>query len=225
MRLRSGYRYRRWGRYRVYIQNMQGGSNFGYAIAQIRRHDIVLLQESGSIVGRLGHATIDRYGNHVGTRDFGTRARPCVRHFIHFENGRCSMTILVSDDLGRPRGFRVQPPSPTLRPMLGAFVDGMAFTCFHAPSGNHNAAAGVLRSMLRRLRRRHRRFIAGGDANSDITQQNIARVQSTFRLSGATHMGGGRLDGFVTSSQFNGTLTSVGSSGSDHIGASGDFMG
>jgi hypothetical protein len=214
------------GSFNVYTQNMQGGSNVGYAVGQIRQHDVTMLQESGmpGFVAQSG--TAQGNGLITGTHNFGTRSRPDNFEFVHYPNGRCSITTLISENVAQGQNVNfgtIPAPSATLRPMLTAEVNGTTFGNFHAPSGNHNAARGVLNSQLNLLEQQSQNFITGGDANSDVHQQTNGS-RTAFSTGEATHQSGGQLDGFIVSNQYSGNLRPIGQGGSDHIGTSGQFQ-
>lgn len=205
----------------VYTQNMQGGSNFGFAVQQIRQHDVVMLQESGN-PWYVNEGDVGPNGLVTGQVNFGSSSRRCDRNFIHYPNGRCSLTIFTDTEMGDPEPFLVPAPSPTLRPMVGASVGDVDYINFHAPSGNHNAARGVLNSQFNALENVSNSFIAGGDGNSDLTQQNTD-TRNAFVTGEATQQSGGHLDGFVATGNFGGSASDVGMRGGDHVGVSGRF--
>lgn len=151
--------------YSVYSANTQGGCNVGFHTGQIRSHDVTFLQESGT-PGFFNQLQQDQNnpGLYTGTVNFGTSSREDMRHVVHRQNGRCSQTVLVDTRLGPVTPFTVPGPDPKLRPVVGAEANGVAFGTFHAPSGNHNAAEGVLRHQVQAFQNhgQTREFIWGG---------------------------------------------------------------
>src|SRR5688500_20323470 len=83
------------GVFNIYSCNTQGAGNVGYVIGEIRRSDIVMLQESGrpGFASQLG--AVDGRGIQEGQVNFGTNRRPDNFHVVHYPNGRCSLTVLV----------------------------------------------------------------------------------------------------------------------------------
>jgi hypothetical protein len=222
----------------VYTQNMQGGCNVGYASGAIRSHDVTLLQEVGR-PGFLSRANPPMAPSatspnvFTGIVRFGTTRHPDDRFVVYHDTGdRCSQAVLINTDICTGTGIFIPPepftiPGPVagLRPIVGATVDGTSFGGFHAPSGNHAAAEGVLRHQLAAASAGHPNFVFGGDANSDIANQAIPGSVRAFVSPVPTHQGGGNLDGMVCSVSGNGSqLTPIMNSSSDHIiGLSGHF--
>lgn len=213
----------------VYTQNMQGGCNMGYVKPAILHHDICVFQECGS-PGFLGHATSVATafpGVTTGTINFGTTYRPAIYCYVFHNNGnRCSQIVVLREDLcgGAPVPILIPAPSPTLRPMVGVVVNGCAVLSVHAPSGNHNAAVGVVRSQLVQLTNQQSSFIVAGDFNSDVGQQACATVQA-LASPVPTHQSGGTLDGMVCSQSVNAmSIDPVTNHLSDHhVGLEGVF--
>jgi hypothetical protein len=198
---------------------MQGGSNFGFVVSQIRGNSVVLLTESGNPGFVNALAPPNAQGLRVGTVNFGSQSRPDERNIIHYPNGRCSMTVLVDTALGPIVPSVIPGPAATLRPMVGGTVNGLGIYVFHAPSGNHNAARGVLNHQFNALSAGAApSFIAGGDGNSDLSLQTVNGVRMAYVPGGATHQSGGALDGFVASVGNDGTVENVGMTASDHCG-------
>ena len=99
----------------------------------------------------------------------------------------------------------IPAPSPTLRPIVGGTANSVAFGSFHAPSGNHAAAEGVLGSQLAQASVVHPHLVFGGDANWNILQQQVAGSIQALQPPGATHQSGGQLDGMVCATSVQST--------------------
>src|SRR5271166_51270 len=185
---------------------MQGGSNVGYAAGAIRRNSVVMLQESGTPGFASNLTPVPGLPNvPSGVVSFGTRHNPADRFVIHHSNGRCSQTVLPDTNLGPVTPFVIPAPSPTLRPIVGGTANSVAFGSFHAPSGNHAAAEGVLGSQLAQASVVHPHLVFGGDANWNILQQQVAGSIQALQPPGATHQSGGQLDGMVCATSVQST--------------------
>lgn len=200
--------------------NMQGGSNWGQ-VRQLREHDMISLQESGT-PPFMGSLTLQPSGVHTGTYNFGTRSRPDVRHVAHWQNdinshARNSLTILSTAPITNTQ--LLPAPSPTLRPGLMAETHGINLVDIHAPSGNHNAAAGVTNSILRQA---PPSFMAMGDFNAPPEVMARRVPHSVTHPSGATQQSGNTLDYAVHSRDFQGTMEQT-TVMSDHWATSGQF--
>jgi hypothetical protein len=206
---------------------MQGGSNVAFATGQIARHQVVMLQECGHPGFMSSLAPVPGLpGVSMGQHNFGTRTRPVERTIIHHSSGRCSQALIIDEEMGAPVPFLVPAPAPTLRPMLGGAVGGDAYASFHAPSGNHNAARGVLMSQTTLVTNMgYNSFLLAGDANSDILKQERPGLVHAYAAGGATHQGGGHLDGMMSSVNRSGEVRNIGMNASDHVGISANMLG
>lgn len=216
------------GNVRIYSCNTQGGGNVGFVTGEIRRSDVVMLQESGTPGWASGLTPVPGMPTIMqGQVNFGTHWRPALFHVVYYPNGRCSLALLVSTDLAPavvpalvhgPGG-----PGTGLRPILTATGGGMTFGSIHAPSGNHAAATAVAGHQLDQLDVGGLPYIVAGDFNSAAAAQSIPGGRHGYQPPNATHQGGGSLDGAATSATVHGSMTNASNRGSDHFGVRGQF--
>lgn len=201
--------------------NMQGGSNWSQ-VHQLRQHDMIALQESGT-PPFMANLTQQPSGVFTGQHNFGSSRRPDVRHVAHWQNdinshARNSLTVLSTEPITNAQ--LLPAPSPDLRPGLMVETHGINLVDIHAPSGNHNAAAGVTRSILNHA---PPSFLAMGDFNAPPRVMSQRVAHTVTHPTGATQQSGNTLDYAIHSPDFHGSVghTTV---MSDHWATSGQFQ-
>jgi len=182
------------------------GTNVSDAINMIGPDlDVLCLQEAGSAPDGWGLQAriVNGYQLDVGLVTLGTRRRTRTALVAWYDstvnlnagNDRCSMAIIsTSHTNAATLGVTFRPATP-LRPLLGLqTASGVWIYSLHAPSGNHNAAAGYMRSLINRIPN-GRHWVCAGDYNcspADMVNEGFGgRVVAT---NDATHIGGNTLD-------------------------------
>lgn len=216
------------GPWEVYSCNTQGGGNVGFVTGEIRSSDVVMLQESGTPGWATNLTPVPGMPNVMqGQVNFGTRTRQAMFNVVHYPNGRCSLTVMVSLDVAPAvvPGLVYGPGGPGggLRPIVTATAGGTIYGSLHGPSGHHAAATGVANHQLNQLDALGQPYIVAGDFNSSAAAQSRAGGRNGYEPDGATHQGGNTLDGAVTSVGINGEVSAASNRGSDHFGVHGRF--
>jgi hypothetical protein len=105
---------------------------------------------------------------------------------------RCNMAVISKSHTATYSAV-THPNSPSLRPLVGLeTAKGLWLYSIHAPSGNHNAAAGVANSLLGEIDP-NKKWLCGGDYNcspQDMKGKGWAPVASDYQ----THQSGNTLD-------------------------------
>ena len=197
--------------------NMQGGNKWAETLSATKDADFICLQECGSLPSAWNAQS---QGNSVSTAfvNLGTEMSMNYFHVVHYEfgntNDRCSLAVL-----GRPATGKWNLVSHTnagLRPLIGLEASNGAWVySIHAPSGNHNAAAGVAKSLIGKISQTS--WVVAGDYNCPPSK--MGGSGGTVVASGtSTQQSGNELDYIVHSNNLKGEHKKAFSVGSDHWG-------
>lgn len=156
------------------------GTNIADAIGFLAngKVSVLALQETGGppVDWDLNPAVIGGFNLMTGVVQLGTERRPKGAFVVWYDSmanttashDRCSMAVLstnFSGTVATARADAISGPSANLRPLVGLkTADDIWVYSIHAPSGNHNAAAGVAESQLNSIDP-NRDYICMGDYN------------------------------------------------------------